>query len=368
MATDRYVTATGTDTYANSTVISTPMSWATMLANAAAGDRINVLAGAYSRTTSIDALTNAGTATSPIIIRGYGSSIGDGNLGRTNGNGPLITTNMPVLTYTTGRLTPGQAFVIYECLSITAAPTSSAATILLGADSVAKTCKFVYSGTSASGTSLSIGTRSIAFDCDASYTGASSGTSAVTCTAASAAVDSCRITSASSSAPGISIASSAVVYGNVIYAASGIGISMGNTAGAPYIRNNTIVGGSSDGINIITATTGLQKIIGNMITDNTGAGINMVSAANCGFLAYNRTRDNSGGGVASGTDWVAATSYGHVTTDTGGSETDYTASGSNDYSLIGASPAIGVSWYLYSDIGALQRIGGGGSSSHAFGG
>ncbi len=352
--TNRYVTATGSDTYANSISISTPMSWATMLLNATAGDVINILVGAYSRTTNADTFTSLGTVTSPLVLRGYSGSIGDGYLGRTNGNGPLITTNFPVITYTTGKLTL-PAFTLVDCLSLTGAPTSSANVLLTGADCVVIHSKSVYTGTAATGSCFSVAARALLFDCDASFTGASGGAAAVLNTS-TGAVDSCRITSASSSAAGMNIASAGIAYGNVIYAASGVGINSSVNSGASYLRNNTIVGCTGAGISILTGTTTLQRIIGNMITDNTGVAIDMVSTANAGWLGYNRTRDNSSA-IANGGDWITASTFSHVTTDTGGPETDYVASGSNDYRLIGGSPARGAGFYPYQDIGALQKQG-----------
>jgi hypothetical protein len=107
----------------------------------------------------------------------------------------------------------------------------------------------------------------------------------------------------------------------------------------------------------------LQCIVNNMITDNGGYGIDGVEAAKAVFAAYNRTRDNTSGADNLATDWLAATKYGHVTTDTGGASTDYTNSGSNDYTLISASPAKGVGIWPYRDIGALQRQESGGSGA-----
>jgi hypothetical protein len=346
--TERYVTSTGTDTYANSTNIATPMSLTTAVANAAAGDRINIKVGTYTRTAT-DTLTNSGTATSPIIYRGYSSTIGDGNLGRTGSNGELITTNMPLLSYnSTFRLTSGN-FTVIESLNISG--TISNNVLNLANDCVAKSCKIVNASTNAAAIALGVNVRSIAFDNDAELSGASGGNAAINATAAPSRAIANRVKGGP--AIGILCASSSAIIDNVIFAQAGVGISMNSTGGIPVIYGNTIVVGTGDAIDVITGTTGLQCIVNNLITDNAGNGIDMVSAANAGFLAYNRLRDN-GTAINSGTDWVAATSYGHVTTDTGGPETDYTNSGGNDYSLIPASPAKGAGWFAFASIGALQ--------------
>jgi len=92
--TNRYVSRTAIDTYANSTSSSTPMPLASGFAMATSGDIINVLNDGtdYVLTANLTTL-NAGTASSPIIFRGYKNVINDGYLGRSGGR--LITTNMP---------------------------------------------------------------------------------------------------------------------------------------------------------------------------------------------------------------------------------------------------------------------------------
>lgn len=111
-------------------------------------------------------------------------------------------------------------------------------------------------------------------------------------------------------------------------------------AGTPVIHGNTIAKNSSDGINIITGATSLQRITDNLITDNGGHGINGVSAANAVFDPSNRFRDNTLGNTNLATDWMTLGSIvGIVTTDTGGPETDYVGYASNDFRLINGSPA-----------------------------
>jgi hypothetical protein len=114
---------------------------------------------------------------------------------------------------------------------------------------------------------------------------------------------------------------------------------------------NTIVGGSSDGINVVTGNATVQIMIGNLITDNTSAGINMVSTANGAFASNTRLRDN-GSTYGNAGDWLTATKYGDVTSGAGTS--DYVNSAGNNYNLIFTSPAIIAGSPLYADIGALQ--------------
>lgn len=355
--TERYVTDSGTDTYANSTNPVTPMSWATAIANAAAGDRINVKVGTYSRTGTTDTFTNSGTATSPIIYRGYSSTIGDGYLGRTAG-GDLITTNMPTITYTTGRLATG-GFTVLESLNVTAASTSGSGSVNVNTDSVAKSCLITTTGTNAASVACGLAARAVAFDCDIFLNSASGGNAAITVTGASSRAIANRIKGGV--AQGVVCSSSAVIIMNTIFSSTGIGVAMTSTSGAPTIAFNTIVSGGGDGVDIITATTGLQCIVGNMITDNTGAGVDMVSTANSAFIAYMRTRDNSSA-IANGGDWITGTNYGAVTTDTGGASTDYVNAGGLDFRLIAASPATSAAMPASASMGALQRSQTGGTS------
>ncbi len=350
--TDRYVTNTGTDTYANSTNIATPMSLTTAFANAVAGDRINIKAGTYSRGAN-DAPTNAGTATSPIVFRGYSSSIGDGYLGRTNGNGALITTNMPLISYaSTFRQSGSGVFTLWESLNFLGLTSNPIFTV--GSDALVKSCVGENQSTNAAAIGFGCvgNARCCIVDCDCTLSGASGGGYAVGGTATIRIIG-CRV----KGGPGIGIscATTSAIIGNVIFAQTGIGITCTNINSSGVMYGNTIVGGTGDAINILTGTTGLQCIVNNLLTDNTGAAINMVSTANAAFTGYNRTRDNAGGALANGGDWNTATTYAHVTTDTGGPETDYVASGSNDYRLIAPSPAAGAGFLPYADIGALQR-------------
>src|SRR5208283_5078983 len=95
-------------TYAQSATYTTPCSPNTFIINAVAGDYGAVLTGSgtnYSFTATQTPM-NAGTVTSPIIMRGC-SSFGSGTpvwipSARTNGVGALVTTGMPTFSFDTG--------------------------------------------------------------------------------------------------------------------------------------------------------------------------------------------------------------------------------------------------------------------------
>lgn len=362
--TERYVSSSGVDTWANATSASTPASWATMLTDAIAGDRVNIKQdGTYTLGAS-SAMTGVGTTTSPIILRGYKTAIGDGNQGRTGANGALVTTNMPVIAYdATFGLSIG-AFTILESLNVSS--NNSAPCVTLGTNCLVRSCKAINASTNASAIGIAGNTNAVIFDCDAQLTGASGGSAAVANQGTSGVRVLCnRI----SGGPAIGVnctTNHVVIAGNLIFASTTNHIKVGS-AGAPItILFNTLVGATSTGILMTTGSTNLSAIVGNMITDNGAYGMNWVSAAGAGLFANNRFRDNTSGDVNLGTDWRAAATYGEVTTDTGGPETDYTNSGAGDYTLISASPAKAAGWLPYMDIGALQRQEAGGGAARRF--
>ncbi len=325
---------------------------------AAPGDVFNIIGAITARTTTTDAWVNGGNATSPVVIRGVVSGGATAYAGRTNGNGPLITTNFPTISYTTGRMNITGNFIIVEALSVTSAnATSGGATIDCdGTDVYVTRCAVVNSATSANAVGVTTsGTRCTVIDCDVSLTGLSGANAAILSNTTLTRIIGNRVKGGP--AIGISLAGTnagPVVAFNTIFASTGNGIVTGAVSTSIIALFNTIVGGGADGINIITASTGSQLLVGNMITDNTGDGIDMVSTANAAFTSNIRTRDNANAYANQG-DWITATNYAPVTTDTGGPETDYVASGSNDYRLILASPATNAGLPLYASIGALQR-------------
>ena len=323
---------------------------------AAAGDRFNIKGAITGRTTTTDTWVNGGTVTSPVIVRGYNSTIGDlTSVTRTNGNGPLVVTNYPTISYTTGKINVTGNFIIIEALQISSAnATASQGTVILtGTDIFIKRCYVFNSSTSANANGIFItsGTRSSVIDCDVSLTGGSGGNSPINETAATGVrVIGNRVKGGGFA--GINLGTGAVCLFNTVYSSGAIGIRVADVG--YVVMYNTIVGSTTDGINVVTGLGSSGIIIGNMSTDNTGDGIDMVSTANAAFASNNRTRDNATGYNNAG-DWLTATKYNDVTTDTGGPETDYVNSGGNDYRLIRSSPATGAGNPLYLDIGALQR-------------
>ncbi len=362
--TDRYVTSAGAGS-ADGTSEANAMSFATFKDymevggsfTAAAGDRFNIK-GNQSRTTTSDTFVNGGTATSPVIIRGYGTAIGDGYQGRANnGTGALVTSNMPNISYTTGLMNLTGSFIILESVQITGTRSGVILSLATGADCGIVRCLVSENSTNGSAACCTLNqARAFAFDCDMELVAASGGLEALLMPGSGSRAMACRITG--KTAPAIIASNTSQILNCILYNST-IGISVTSTTAAMLIAGCTITGNSGDGIDVITATTVTQTYANNIITDNGGYGIDFNNAATAPFLYSNRTRDNALGAYNLATDWVAATNYGAVTTDTGGAETDYTNAGSLDYRLISTSPAKGAGLPPSMSMGAYQSAGGG---------
>lgn len=320
-----------------------------MLANVTAGDDVWVKAdGTYSRTSSTDALTNAGTAANPIKIEGYKTTIGDGYLGRTNGNGPLIKTNFAVITYAGGYFAPNKAWVIlrnldYSCTSNQpmTAPLSPGAVI---------ECAVTNTWADVNARALLDNSPAThVLNCDLTCT---TGTALTSGTYNSKYVGN-RL-SAGANAFNLTSNLAFIAFNTILPCAVGVNIGHVN-ASSTAILNNTFNGCTTAGIQILNSAsaTGMPLDMNNIFTNCAYARKSLYQPTGDLPLLryYNRTRDNTNAdsGFA---DWPI---IGEVITDTGGNETDYVDAASNDYRLISASPAKGAMIPRYGDIGALQR-------------
>lgn len=365
--TEKYASAAGAGNHDGSDAANA-FSWTEMIADinagSKAGNRYNYT-GDLARGANSDTISGAGTSTSPIVIRGYLSSIGDGYQGRTNGNAGLIPANMPAISYTgLNGLTVSGNYIVVESLSISGTK-NGALVSFSGVDNTIRACKIVNTTTGASGQAFAIpsGNYQIAQNCDiALANGGNAGDVAVVIASTGGGVYGCRITS---SKHGVSTSGNGIIANNMIYNCGSIGITNAASTSGPYIIHNTITGCTADAIGIPAGNTGRTLIINNCLTDNGGWGINTSGAMV--ILANNRTRDNSSGAITGSDDWVAASNWGAVTTDTGGPETDYVNASITDYRLISTSPAKATGIPLYSDIGALQRQESVSGGSYTFG-
>lgn len=345
-----------------------PWTWAEMItdivAGSKAGNRYNVKAdGTYTRNTTTDTVgTAGGTTNAPVIIRGYKTTIGDGYQGRSNGNGDLVLTDMPTIVYTSGVLTLSGPFVIVESLNITSTKNGIAVN-MTGTDIVVRGCKIANSTSGSSGSCLSNGSsRGVVENCDLVLSnGGNAGANAMTLSSSTTFAIGNRITS---TAIGVGISSSGYMIGNTVYRCAGVAVTNTAVAASLFLAGNTVVTNALDGIGILpNSGSSSIIIINNCITDNGGWGINFGSTGDKAIVANNRTRDNVGGQYTNQGDWITATSWGEVTTDTGGPSQDYVDIDNNNFKLISTSPAVGMGIPLYMSAGALQPQATGGTTT-----
>jgi hypothetical protein len=356
--TERYVSVAGGGAH-DGTTEADAFTWAEMVTDIntpRAGYRYNVKAGStYANAGTATTITGDGTATSPNIIRGYTTSIGDATVARSSG-GALNTSKMPLVTYTGSANfnASGGNFLIVEAIQFQSA--NSGATVQLGTNSATINCTVANSSSNAAALGIDGSTRAgvRAINSDVSLSANSGGSAAIRIQSGSpSGAYGCRVTTGtSSSAAGLICRSTAVVAFNTIFSCGTDGIQMDAATGSPSIIGNTIYGCTGDGIDFVTSTTGMQTVLGNHITDNGGWGINFNTSTCDAIMAFNRFRDNTSGSITGGSsDWKDAGQQRDVTTDTGGASTDYTSAGT-DFSLIAAAPGISGSFGYLLDIGA----------------
>lgn len=355
--TERYVTA---DSDGGDGTEGNPWTLTEAFANAAAGDRVNIKAGTYSRTTTDTLLVGrAGNVERPTIFRGYNATIGDlDTIGRTNGASALITTNYPVISYSGTFYLDANACThsIWMNLRITGgAPTQ----FYIKTNSIAYKVSIVTTSTSATLRAARADSKSMYLDCDCECTGATGTGGAFYQGDVDARFVGCHVIDSPSYGFQIHNYNGLLIDCVIHYCADdGVYYSYTSDTGPkPFIYGLTIYGCGGDAISTYaTAYTSAPIILNCHLTDNTGYAFNSTYATNnlsCAF-AFNRTRDN--GGVTNGcTDWTTATNWGNVTTDTGGASTDYVNAGAGDFRLIAAAPGKASGIPPYRDMGALQR-------------
>lgn len=350
--TERYVTANAAGGGDGSS--GSPWTWAEALAAAVAGDRVNVKAGTYARTTTTDAFTNTGTSAAPIWVRGYSSTIGDGYQGR-NQYGVLVVTNMPTISYTSGYLNINKAQILIDSMVIESTSARYGAALVLS-EANTNVINSKVTNTTAGSSATAIGSTyqgNYVINCDAETTQTNS-LNAIAASGVGCRIIACRAKSASTSNSAIATAS-AVVANCIIYD-SYYGIKDSTTNQYTTLINCTFynitksafLGYSNANIRSIVA-------INCMFTDISEYAFDSAYSATANvplFALNNRFRDVTMGISNGFGDWP---NLNQITTDTGGPETDYVDAVTNkDFRLVSTSPAIGSGIPLYMDIGALQ--------------
>lgn len=318
-------------------------------AGGGAGRRYNIK-GAHTGRGATDTISVGGSATAPLILRGYNSTIGDLDTGTRDAYGVLDTTNFPDLGYSSGfGLTFSAGYVVVMNLDI--APNRNtngvSATLLFRIIN----CRVVNSNTGSSTVGLYAELASEIVNCDIS-SGASSGTAAMTIDETCHVVG-CRVTSPG--AIGIRMTGTAhtTIAGCTIYGCGGDGIGGTSAAGNKCFSNNTIYS-CVDGIDIASGSTGALAIVGNHITDCSGYGINFNGGTSgTAIVSGNRFRDNASGNTSGYADYVSGTSARNITTDAGGASTDYVDAATNkDFRLITTAAGYRQGFAYNANIGA----------------
>lgn len=355
--TEYYVSSSGSAAWGSATSPSTPASWATMLSSISAGQRANVKAdGTYSRTTTVDYFTNSGTIASPIIVRGYKTTIGDADQGRPEAGAALTTTNMPSITYTTGYLDLTDApnsFIVLEGLNITAS--GGTRTVVGSTTCVMRNCVIENSYNNSSSCPLYSSANIYVVNCDITQSGAS-GYAGIYFGGYGTAVD-CRIKSVGHACVRVTTGGvtlfGCILYDSVygIYMTNGLSVNLN-------VINCTFQGLSSYGYYSYNGSgTSIIPVFANcMVTDISTYGFaNPYKATTHQAIICNHTRTRDAGSPPfDGFDnWSAGCNWNAITTDTGGDTTDY-YNHPTDWRLTGLSPGLRAGRPGYYDCGAVQ--------------
>lgn len=328
------------------------------------GYRYNIIQDAGYTSLATITITGDGTTTSPNIFRGYKTTIGDATLGR-NSLGFIDDSNMPHLQFASSAYfnASGANYAIIEGIKFTG---SNNARIVRIANT-SQVCNCSVTNNSAGSSALGIEGESA--DClvinNDVFLPSLTGTTGSGGISSAGVVQANRVTLASSAGSGIIIAASVYPCFNNLVIGGYYGIYKNATAIRTFIEQNTIVGASQSGIEVITASTAQIVIIGNHITGCGTYGINFNTSTCAKVLSNNRFRNN-GTDVNGGGDWETGTSWRNVTT-AGSDSTDFTDSASGDYSLKSTAPGYDASIGHYVNIGGCGTpagSGGGGSALH----
>lgn len=331
-----------------------PWSWADVLSTAAAGDDVYVK-GSIDRTTTTDAFTSAGTAASPIVIRGCDASWNPIVPTRTNGIGALVTTGWPTITYTSGQLAPNKGYLIFRGLVITGAKSGATVDLAQISDSIFD-CSITNTANNASAVALYRSNGSVngaTVNCDISATG-SSALCAFRQAAGAGRITDCRITAPNGTSVVLDSSSSSA-YVRCLFFGGAIGFLSNSTARVSFLFDSCVFYGFSTVAyrSGNSALTTQPLFVNCAVTDNAqGFDSEYAGTANIGILRHtNRTRDNT----SADSGFADYPIFNAVTTDTGGPETDYLDAANGDFRLAQGSPAIGAG-LMGGDIGAVKRV------------
>ena len=365
--TEKYVSALAGGS-GNGLTEGTAFTWAQMVGNinggSGVGCRYNIKAdGTYSISADVNISSGSGSNASPIAFRGYKTTVGDGYLGR-DAIGALLTANMPLLSLSNANIQwPDKCSL--ECLNIQG--TRDDFLIKMNTRSLIVACYVSNGATGNWVTAVLFRESCLSFECDFILTNSGQTRYCIEIQEPAVRFDSCRIIS-SSPYIGAKVDQTSGFFGCLIKGpGTGSGLLLDTNSKAATIRNCTITGWT-DGILFSSSTGDIPSLLcGNMLTDNSGYGINFTTANFVALIGPNRTRDNALGDTNNfAGNWLqCGRIFPLVTTDTGGPETDYVNAAANNYNLIPASPGKGANRPSVSDLGPYglpDPAGGGGAA------
>ncbi len=298
-------------------------------------------------------ITTAGTNSLPMKISGYGTTRGDGVIGRDKSTGLLITTNCATISVNVYQISIGNYYVV-DSLNIS---TNVATFAFQGASySIISFCKCTNSSTSANGIGIGGGTNNLVSNCDVYLTGVS-GAAIGIIGYASSLVENCFVSMASAAQFGFYSNGVHAIFYNCITSGTGTG-GTGNSGTGAFFVNCTFSRGKN-GINFPSTTTHVNFISNCILTDNTDYGISCVATTVPVRLMNCRLRDNTLGNFNNcQPNADSSNSIGPIiTADGGGPESDFVSASSANplgYALIQQSPAYGVGSFG-SNLGALPK-------------
>lgn len=352
-----------------------PWTLSQAFASYAAGDRVNIKSGTYTRAAD-DTLTVDGTVTAPVIFRGYNTTIGDLEPAtlttwRTSDNGPLVTTNFPVIAYNSTKIlnAGGADGTIWQNLKITG--TRAGILALFGVRCATVQCDITNSSADAAAYAVNVNTRSSLLACDIACSGASTNAAAIRVPSNESHIIACRIQSSNKGVYFSTGGYSRSIINNVFVDCADNAIDC--TTEAIYsilILGNTSYSSGDTAIMLPNDADNCPVVIDNHITDSTGYAIDSAYAATANVpiaAFFNRFRDNSSGVSNGFGDWAvaAACTVGNIVATDGAEDatTDYQDAASGDLELKITAPGAKKSSMPYRDIGAVQHAdpaGGGG--------
>lgn len=252
-------------------------TWAEAVAAATQGQRVNVKAGTYSRTTTTDTLATSGN-TGGIWFRGYNTTAGDCD---TN---PALT--KPAITYTTGRLVISGTQIFASNLNISGAFTTGAQVAVTGGHCGLWRCRVENTNAAAASGALQIATNANTRVLHCWCKATSTATSVIQLSAGGDIL----WTYVTGGGYGITTdtAGAHALIGNLIDRCGSHGIYT-NVTTAHYIVQNTVVGCAGDGLRLNLAF-GSGGIVGNLFANNGGYGINNIPNTSY-FAALNYLND-----------------------------------------------------------------------------